>query len=166
MNYRPNLKNLTREQKEIAFVIERTNYIEYQIKEIIMSYLQVDKNKGNFVKNILLNSGIISLGAKLKLLIHICDSKKWDVDKNLFHKIIEIRNAFAHNDTVTTNISINMTKKDKVKNVDVYMNLNMVDGSGKLKKVKRQIALQEFTNKYGEAEKFLNIIIKKIHAKK
>lgn len=166
MNYSSNLNDLTKEQKEIAFVIERTNYIEYQIKEIITTYLQTNKSKRDFVKNILLNNGILNLGAKIKLLMYISDNEGWNIDKDIFHRIITIRNAFAHNDTVHENISITMINKNEVNNVEFYMTLDTVKSSGKLERIKRQDALQEFTNKYVVAKDFLDGIRKKINTEK
>ncbi|MES2545011.1 MAG: hypothetical protein V4548_09010 [Bacteroidota bacterium] len=75
-----------------GWVIDSMNFIESKIDNVIVRYFNPEDPK-NF-KKILLNSSIISTGAKLKVLRNIKD-----FDKKIITKIQEmssIRNSFAH----------------------------------------------------------------------
>lgn len=75
-----------------GWIIDRMYQIETKIDFIISDYFKPEK-KGDFEK-IILNSSIISIGGKMKILRNIKS-----FDKNIINKIgkfSSIRNAFAH----------------------------------------------------------------------
>ncbi|WP_281298011.1 hypothetical protein [Flavobacterium limnophilum] len=75
-----------------GWIIDSMNFIEKKIDVVIVEYFNPQDSK-EFTK-ILLNSSIISTGAKLKVLRNIND-----FDKKIISKIQEmssIRNSFAH----------------------------------------------------------------------
>jgi hypothetical protein len=91
-----------------GWIIDRMYQIETKIDFIISDYFKPE-NKGDFEK-IILNSSIISIGGKMKILRNI-----QSFDKNIINKIgkfSSIRNAFAHL-PVTESIHINVTKDEK-----------------------------------------------------
>lgn len=75
-----------------GWIIDRMYQIESKIDFIISTYFNPEK-KNEFEK-IVLNSSIISVGGKLKILRNIPTFDKKIIDK--IQKISNIRNAFAH----------------------------------------------------------------------
>jgi hypothetical protein len=91
-----------------GWMIERMYQVETKIDFIISDYFKPEK-KGDFEK-VILNSSIISIGGKMKILRNI---KLFD--KNIINKIgkfSSIRNAFAHL-PITESIHINVIKDKK-----------------------------------------------------
>ena len=85
----------------ISDVIQKLNEIESLMKSLITSYIQPEKSKKEFMEAYLLHSTIISFGSKLKIIKQINADQKWFSKKDFekFHKLISIRNAFAHSTT-------------------------------------------------------------------
>jgi hypothetical protein len=159
----PNLNGLTNEEKEIGWIIDRINYIEFLLKEIISYYIQPDKNKEKFVKDILLNNAIIALGSKIKLFLHICKVTGWKIkNPDNYHDILRYRNAFAHNDTVKININISLGDKSNAKVNDVYMMLDRITSSGEFVQERRKDVIQKFTDTYVLIKKELDEIVQHI----
>lgn len=149
----------TKERKQTAHVIDSANYIEFLLKEIITRYIKphLQKNR-KFVKTILLNNSIINLNGKIKLLLNICADIEYEADRNALIRIAQIRNAFAHNYSLTPS-SVKITNKGKNGfDVKVDMVLESVESSGKFETVKREDALEEFDKKIDIAEKQLKEI--------
>lgn len=152
---------------EIAFVIDQTNSIEYELKQIIAAYITKDKEKREFVSSILLHNTIVNLGTKFRLLQSIVEQE--DIpkinDSNCFHRLVEIRNAFAHGDTVTHHLDVNDFGDGSAETKSYYL-LNSVSSSGKLKEVTREEALSEFTQCLVTIRDYLvDVVHKKLNAK-
>jgi len=93
-----------------GWIIDRMYQIESKIDFIISDYFKPEK-KGDFEK-IILNSSIISIGGKMKILRNIKSFDKKTIEK--IGKFSSIRNAFAHL-PLTESIHINITKDEKGK---------------------------------------------------
>lgn len=72
--------------------------------------------------------------------------------------ILNIRNAFAHCDTVTQNVEIVMDENGNNHVADSYYYLESVKSSGKFSQVKRKDALHEFTQSYAIVKDYLHRI--------
>jgi len=85
----------------ISDIIQKLNEIESLMKSLIISYIQPEKSKKQFMEAYLLHSTIINFGSKLKIIKQINANQKWFSSKDFenFHKLINIRNAFAHSTT-------------------------------------------------------------------
>ncbi len=75
-----------------GWVIDRIYQIETSFDDIICTHYEPAKK--NEFKKIVLNSSIITLGGKVKILANISNFDKKIITK--IQKIISIRNAFAH----------------------------------------------------------------------
>jgi len=80
----------------VGEIIERFKLIEYLLNCMIINH--ITPKDIAFFQNILLNSSIINTGAKVKIIKYICQSKNKDYDFTNLHKLINIRNLFAHED--------------------------------------------------------------------
>ena len=85
----------------ISDAIQKLNEIESLMKSLIISYIQPEKSKEQFIEDYFLHSTIINFGSKLKIIKQINANQKWLSNKDFenFHKLINIRNAFAHSTT-------------------------------------------------------------------
>ena len=149
------------ELKDIAFVIDRTNEIESKMKEIFVSYLNIQEPKASvFLSKILLNNSIISLGAKFKAYKSLEKINSWPKLKaETFYKILNLRNSFAHTPTNQETLVFTLNKDNQHELKERYIVLESVTGSGRLEERKRSEALKEFKEAYVEANKhFLKII--------
>ena len=114
-----------------GWIIDQMNNIESQINFIIRDYFNPEK-MSEFNK-IILNSSIISIGGKLKILRNIKSFDNKMIDK--IQKISSIRNAFAHL-PITENIQLTF-KRD-------------VNGNIKSSEVAKIISQIEIMNSNGE----------------
>ncbi len=148
------LGQLTKEQQQIAVVVDKTNDLEMLLKRIIGICLSPgDKKKREMLENALLHSSVVELGKKIRIFFVLCDFERITIDnktKDVFHRVIALRNAFAHNDTSRIYSTIERKQGEKfAKIVNEFMMLEeQVGSSGKLKRQKRDEAFDEFNNKY------------------
>ncbi|MDD3297084.1 MAG: hypothetical protein PHU64_07000 [Candidatus Omnitrophica bacterium] len=161
--YQSDLNTLTIEEKEAGWVICETNHIEKQLKKIISHYIQPDIDKRHFVDNILLHNTNINLGAKIKVFFYICKLKGWKIEnKDVYHKLLNYRNGFAHSDVTTKKVDVIFDENRKPKDVDIYMTINNVTYSGGFYEEKRSKVFQEFSSVCEQIKTEINNILLKI----
>jgi hypothetical protein len=155
--------NLTDEQEQVGFIIDKTNRLEFEIKQIITSYIKPKKDKRCFVHDILLHSQVITLGSKIKVFTYICKKERIKLNYNNYHTLLTFRNAFAHADTVKTNIDVNLDKNGKIKQTEIYMTIDKLSQSGKFTPLRRDKMFYDFvklsdkiSNEIVEIKKKLN----------
>ncbi len=85
---------LNKVEQKTGKVLELTKDIEFQIDNIILDYLS--PSKLGFTRDIILNSSIMPVGNKVKILKTICHELQIKQDFQNLHKLINIRNIFAH----------------------------------------------------------------------
>lgn len=150
--------------RQIAYIVDHTNTIEYVLRGILTRYVNAPGSRETFIQDILLHSSIINLGGKFKLLHHIVELEGWPkLDRNYFHTLLNIRNAFAHSDTSTIPpipLYVGGTKEDKIakrSRADVPdLEVTMLNSSGKFRSIGRGKALSEFTQSYVAILNYLN----------
>ena len=132
-------------------VFERTELIENLLNQIIYNYSSPREEARLFFWYILLDTAVIHLGAKIKVVKTIAkelqhyNSKKY----SSLNKVIEYRNAFAHHGLQSHPTSA--VSKTSDKDEQNFM-LHILQGSGNLKKISREEALENF-NKHFEIAK-------------
>lgn len=138
-----------------GWMIDRMTQIEIKIDTIITEYFEPGKKK-EFEK-IILNSSIISMGSKSKILRNV-----HGFDKNIItkiQKISSIRNAFTHM-PVSENINVNIIEDQKGSHIDTKIDVTSVievmNSSGELiiKNSKEQVL--EFFDLQFEIINYLN----------
>jgi len=136
---------------DLSKVIERTDLIENLLNQIIYNYSSPRDEARLFFWYILLDTTVIHLGAKIKVVKTIAkelptyNSKKYGSS----NRVIEYRNAFAHHGLQSH--PTNAVGKASAKDEHKFM-LHFFQGSGNLKKISREKALKNF-NKHFEIEK-------------
>lgn len=138
-----------------GWIIDQMYNIESQIDFIICDYFD-PKNKNEF-KKIILNSSIISIGGKIKILRNIKSFDKKVIDK--IQKFSSIRNAFAHL-PVTELVHINITKDEngEFKSSEVskiISQIEVMNSNGELKMKNSQELITEFFELNNEIKEYL-----------
>lgn len=138
------LKNFN-EHEARGWTIYRLQQIEYKINEKILEFFK-PKEKELFSK-IVLNSSVLDIGSKLKILINLGSVDPKTIEK--IRRLSAIRNGFAHaaiSSKVT--IKIIMDENGKEKNIDVkeHNMIEVMNSSGKLISKNAMEYLIEFLN--------------------
>ena len=138
-----------------GWTIDRMYNIEAQIDFIISDYFKPE-NKNEFRK-IILNSSIVTIGGKLKILRNIKSFDKKIIDK--IQKISIIRNAFAHL-PVTQFVQMNIIKDEngKIKSSEVSKTISQMEimtSSGELKRKNARELISEFFDLNEEIREYL-----------
>ena len=137
-----------------GWTIECLYEVETRIDYIISDYFKPE-NKKEF-KRIFLNSSIISIGAKTKILRNIKTFDNKIIDK--IQRLLSIRNAFAHT-PISESIIVNVTKNNKEEStadILVTSEMEIMNSSGELKKKNAKDLVIEFLDLYNEIRKYLN----------
>lgn len=138
--------------RQIAYVIDHTNTIEHIMKKFLVSYVSAPENRTEFVNDVLLHSSVLNLGAKFKLLHHAVEKEGWPkTDRNYFHTLLSVRNAFAHSDTVVQPSVVVYLSHDSPARGEVTTPDSMlvtISSSGRYEAVDRKEALNKFTQSY------------------
>ena len=142
------------DRDDLVFVINQFNYLEHLLTGILLTYIDPKEEKVSFVRNYLLNNAIVPFSSKVKLFLHLNSTENWvKIDKNVFHRIMQIRNQFAHSGKEILEIDTS-----EPENSEVHLFLESVQGNGKLEQVKAKTALNEFTQHYIYLDKKLSAI--------
>ncbi|MFH1460493.1 MAG: hypothetical protein ABIG64_09035 [Candidatus Omnitrophota bacterium] len=154
-----NKSSFQKDYNDLAFVIDQTNLIDANIKQIITHYITPQKGKGKFVRDIVLNSSIVSLADKIKVFFNICSNISYGINAKTRHKFFEIariRNAFAHNYMFNpSSIKISEKQNGNIKfNIDLV--LEKVENSGQFETTTRIEASKKFKENLKEVKKILN----------
>jgi hypothetical protein len=142
-----------------GWVINEMCKIENEIDQIIIKHFE-PKNTTDF-KKILLNSSILAVGAKTKILSSIPDINKNFISN--IQKISSIRNAFAHQ-PIRKAALINVESLDegtkKIKSWEVNAQLEVMNSSGTIKTRKVKDLCEEFLNLNSEINNYITNIKK------
>jgi len=85
------------EHKTVGELLDEFNRIEKFIAFHIVSYVSPPPEKYGYVYNLMLHNSIIPFGAKLKLLLALVrETNGPKIVRDDFHKLVNLRNAFAH----------------------------------------------------------------------
>jgi len=138
------LKELNIEEVR-GWTIECLLQIEYRINAKIVDYFKpIDKYKFN---KIVLNSSIIDIGSKLKILMNIDTVDPSIIEK--IRKLAAIRNGFAHS-SVTEKINIKINKESDSSSIIVESIIEVMNSQGIIKSKIAYDYLVEFSTLYKE----------------
>lgn len=137
---------------DLSQVVDRTALIENLLNQVILKYSSPRKEAFEFFWNILLDSSIMPLGSKIKAVMAISQQFGVKLKQDSLHKVVSLRNAFAHHalDSHTTFVVGQTPDKSK----EYYM-LQTISHSGKTSQIRRDLALGEFNNHFKIAKETL-----------
>lgn len=144
---------------DIVDVIDRIAHIENIINQVIVGYCKPRKEAWEFMWSIVLDTSVMPLGAKAKVVMALSQEIGCTLDKNSLHKVIALRNAFAHHASNAHPVFIvGRTPEENTSLLQILM----LDGSGKVSRISRHEAFIQFNAVYQAAResllKLLNIV--------
>jgi hypothetical protein len=126
---------------DLVLVIDRAALLEHLINQIICAYC---------APSIVLDTSVMSLGAKTKVVMAVAQQVDYKLDKNSIHTAIALRNSFAHNaHDANRVVEVGVTEEA------YYHEFWILQSSGRLDKKKRHEALKEFNEAYTKARRSL-----------
>lgn len=154
MSNTPQSENETPEPSapDVVDVIDRVALIENVINQVIVGYCKPRKEAWEFMWSIVLDTSVMSLGAKVKVVMAVSQEIGFKLDKNSLHRVIALRNAFAHHASNAHPVLVvgRTTEEDTS-----YFQFLVLDGHGKVSRVKRHEAFIEFNAVYRAARESL-----------
>jgi hypothetical protein len=151
----------TAPDEALADVIDRTALVENLLNQLIEAYLQPRKEAQSFLWDVVMDSSILSLGAKVKTAGAIAQLLSGKLDGNALHGVVSLRNAFAHH--ATNAHPMVFVSRDPGKDELHYM-LQVISNSGRLTRKSRTEALAEFNVHYEAAKASLIDLLAKIRS--
>jgi len=142
-----------------GLIVDNTWQIEVGMDEIITNYIKPEKK--DVFKRIILNSSIMPLGSKIKILSNI-DGFEKKIISNI-QRLTSIRNAFVHIQ-VNENVSINLNKisfnsqnkeDDKVTSKS-WQTMDVMNSNGVIITKQTTDLAKEFFQLYTPTKSFLN----------
>lgn len=140
------------EESDVSYVINRTATLENIMNQIIYAYCQPSKNADNFFWDVILDSSIMSLGAKVKAVCAIAFQSSFKMDSAVFHKAISLRNAFAHHSVDAHQMYIAGREKGTGESISM---LQVLKSNGNLELMERRSARARFELEYTNARAIL-----------
>ena len=133
-----------------GMVIDKLIQIEERIDIKITKFFNpIEKSR---FERVILNSSVMSLGAKLKVLKNMGVSNK--VIENI-HRMLAIRNGFAHA-SIIDEVSINYNTEDNKIQAEEKTVLEVMLGNGTIKRKIALLWLEDFFKYEKEIQEFLN----------
>lgn len=143
----------------LEHVINRTALIENILNQVIQAYLQPRQEAINFFWDILMDSSILPLGSKVKVVMAISQQSGFKLDQAILYKVISLRNAFAHHATNAHPV----LKIGKIPEADqLHYTLQVISNSGRVTRKERTEALSEFDDAYTSAKESLVALLKAV----
>lgn len=131
-------------QPDLVTVINRADMVENLFNQIISNYIGTRKNQFSFVWHVLLDTSVMALGAKQKVVMAIANEMGFKLQKNPLVMVIQLRNSFAHHRTNAHPVIVFGRTDAETTGYSQFYSLN---ADGVLVKRKRHEAFDEF-NKY------------------
>ena len=133
---------------DVSKVIDRTALIENMLDSVIINYTA--PREDFFFRMILLDSSIMSLGAKVKVAMAISQELNIKLKKDSLHQVLSYRNAFAHH-----NLNSHPTYAVGNPPDEPYYALQVIKTSGKIERTSREESLIEFNKHFDIAKETL-----------
>lgn len=126
---------------DVSQVIDRTALIENILNQIITNHSSPREDAKMFFWTVLLDSSVIALGSKVKVVMSIAKELNVDISPTSLHKLISLRNSFAHH-SLNSHPTIYL-KKETLQD-EFHNTLHVLSQSGSVNKKTRSEALNEF----------------------
>ncbi|WP_047547213.1 hypothetical protein [Psychroserpens sp. Hel_I_66] len=122
-----------------GLIIEKMNEIESQMNLAISDYFK-PKDKGDFIE-IMLNTSIVSIGGKFKILKNINSFDKKII--NDIQKISAIRNYFAHA-RISGPLNLTVTQGENSQKLFIPKQIRYMNSNGVIKQTATDELIMEF----------------------
>lgn len=126
---------------DLVHVVDRTALIENLLNQIIERYCSPRKEAFDFFWQVVLDSSIMSLGAKVKVAMAVSQRVGVKLKSDPLHKLLSYRNAFAHH--ALDAHSVVLAKKNPEQD-ELHYYLHVISNSGKIQEIRRDEAVKDF----------------------
>ena len=151
------------DQSDLVYVVDRAALIENILNQVIEDFCEPRKEPFMFFWNVILDSSIMPMGSKVKVASAIAQELDFKLEQDALHKVMSLRNAFAHHKTGSHPvITAGKTEEDS----KVHYELQVLSNSGKLARKRREDALSEFNAAFRSAKESLVALKAAITAKR
>ena len=140
----------------VGDVVTKTKHIEYTTNCIISNFLgchNLSPDKVAFFTNVVLNSSVINLGAKIKIIKTICntlDINGQDYDIGDLHALLKYRNLFAH-------------ESDYMEDSEQWTSvMDLLESSGQYKTKTMETWYKKFLDYYAKVDKNITLLNERI----
>lgn len=128
-------------EEDLGEVIDGADHVENLLNQVIHDYSSPSENRHSFFWEVLLDSSVLPLGSKVKVASAIAHELEYKLDRDSLHKVIALRNAFAHHRRQSHPlITFGVAEDDH----QVDFNLLTISNTGKVQRKKRTDAMVEF----------------------
>jgi len=142
-------RKMDAEEQQVIEVINRTAYIENLLNQVIENYCNPHEDRFEFFWDVVLDSSIMPVASKVKVAMAVAQDAKFKLDQDALHKVMALRNAFAHHQTGSHPVIVAGKKRDEE---SVHFELQVISNSGRITRKKRQDAYVEFIESFRAAE--------------
>jgi hypothetical protein len=143
----------------LARVVDRTALIENILNQVLAAYCSPRDEARQFFWDVLLDSSILPLGAKVKVAMAISQELETALDQQSLHRLVSLRNAFAHHATDAHPVFVVGKTPDRDR---LEHGLQVISNSGKLSRTSREGGLAEFDACYDKAKSSLLALLNAI----
>ena len=137
---------------ELAHIIDRTALIENLLDQIIEKYCSPRKEALAFFWQVMLDSSVIPLGAKVKVAMAVSQQVDFKLKADPIHKLLSFGNAFAHH---ATDAHPTLLISQKPEQDELHSMLHIISSSGKIRQIRRDKALEEFDSYFSQSKQSL-----------
>lgn len=147
--------------QDLVLIINRAGFIENLFNQIITGYCSPREHAWYFMWSVVLDTSVMPLGAKLKVVMAIAQELNFKLPRNALTKVIQLRNSFAH---TTTNANPVIVVDRKNEESEQYNEFHTLDSNGVLKITKRHEALAVFNESYSTSKAALIVLLDLVKA--
>lgn len=140
------------EHSDLVHVVDRAALIENILNQVIEDFCEPRKEPFMFFWNVILDSSVMPMGSKVKVAAAIAQELDFKLEQDALHKVMALRNAFAHHKTGSHPvISAGKTEEGN----KIHYELQVLSNAGKLSRKRRDDALSDFNAAFLAAKESL-----------
>lgn len=151
------------EHSDLVHVVDHTALIENILNQVIEDFCEPRQERFMFFWNVILDSSVMPMGSKVRVAAAIAQELDFKLDQNALHKVMALRNAFAHQKTSSHPV-ISASQADEESKI--HYELQVLSNAGKLSRKRREEALSEFNAAFSVAKGNLVALKASIKAKR
>jgi hypothetical protein len=146
---------------DLERIVVRTALIENMLNQVVTNYCAPRKDLYHFFWDVLLDTSVMPMGSKVKVAMAVAEKLRFKLNRNALHKVLSIRNAFAHH---TTDSHPVFEVARAPQRGTVRYELQVLDNDGKLTRTPRPQAVEQFDAAYELAKDSLRGLVETIKA--
>jgi hypothetical protein len=134
---------------DLERVVTRTALIENMLNQVVTNFCAPPETLHRFYWDVILDSSVMSTASKVKVAMAIAQKLRYKLDKNALHRVMALRNAFAHHTVDSFPVFVVARDPDKG---SVRYELQVLDNEGRLTRTPRNDAVEQFDTAFEEAK--------------